>query len=278
MSTAMRPLSATSTCRSTRRSSSVASSWLMRLSSAISTRAPRWRSLSVCSTPRLATTASCGVGALRSCAPADCSLAVNQNTLPRPGSLSTPTAPPISCASSRAIDRPSPVPPKRRVVEPSACSNGLKSRSCASAEMPTPVSRTAKRIVHSRAGLRQHVAAQHDAAARGELDRVAQQVDEHLRQPQRVAAQRLRQVAAVDRQRQALAARAVGDQRRRAREQRVDREVDRREHQLAGVDLGQVEDVVDDVEQVHRRVAHLGEAVGGRRRRARRAASGASGR
>ncbi len=149
MSTAMRPLSATSTFRSTSRSNSVASSWLMRLSSAISTRASRWRSLSVCSTPRLATTASCGLGTACSLAPADCSLAVNQNTLPRPSSLSTPTAPPINCTSSRAIDRPRPVPPKRRVVDPSACSNGLNRRSRASGEMPAPVSRTAKRIVQS---------------------------------------------------------------------------------------------------------------------------------
>ncbi len=108
----------------------------------------------------------------------------------------------------------------------------------------------------------QQVATQGDAAARRELDGIVQQVHQDLRQPQRVAAQRLRQVAAIHRQRQALAARAVGDQRRGAGQQRVDREIHRRQHQLAGIDLRQVEDVVDDVEQVHRRIAHLGEAVG----------------
>ena len=49
-----------------------------------------------------------------------------QKQLPRPGSLSTPTAPSISVASSRQIDRPSPLPPKRRVVDWSACVNGLE--------------------------------------------------------------------------------------------------------------------------------------------------------
>ena len=34
-----------------------------------------------------------------------------QKRLPSPGRLSTPTCPPISRASSRQIDRPSPVPP-----------------------------------------------------------------------------------------------------------------------------------------------------------------------
>ena len=37
--------------------------------------------------------------------------AVNQNVLPLPGSLSTPTSPPISCASFLEIARPRPVPP-----------------------------------------------------------------------------------------------------------------------------------------------------------------------
>ncbi len=37
--------------------------------------------------------------------------AVNQNWLPCPSSLATPIVPPISAASLREIDRPSPVPP-----------------------------------------------------------------------------------------------------------------------------------------------------------------------
>jgi hypothetical protein len=39
-----------------------------------------------------------------------------QKQLPWPGSLITPTSPPISRASSRQIDRPRPVPPLRRLT------------------------------------------------------------------------------------------------------------------------------------------------------------------
>ena len=53
--------------------------------------------------------------------------AVNQNVLPSPGALSTPTSPPIAAARLRVSDRPRPVPPKRRVVVLSPCSNALNS-------------------------------------------------------------------------------------------------------------------------------------------------------
>ena len=52
---------------------------------------------------------------------------VNQNVLPSPGLLSTPISPPISSTSRCEIASPRPVPPYRRVVEPSACVNGSKS-------------------------------------------------------------------------------------------------------------------------------------------------------
>jgi len=48
--------------------------------------------------------------------------------------------PPISVASSRQIDRPRPLPPKRRVVELSACVNGWNSVARSSALTPMPVS------------------------------------------------------------------------------------------------------------------------------------------
>ena len=53
-----------------------------------------------------------------------------------------PTPPPIACASSRTIDSPSPVPPKRRVVELSAWVKGWNSRACCSGETPMPLSVT----------------------------------------------------------------------------------------------------------------------------------------
>jgi hypothetical protein len=46
---------------------------------------------------------------------------VNQKVEPLPYSLLTPTSPAISSASFLEIARPRPVPPKRRVVEISAC-------------------------------------------------------------------------------------------------------------------------------------------------------------
>ena len=52
--------------------------------------------------------------------------------------------PSINCTSERTIDRPSPVPPKRRVVEASAWENGAKISACCSGAMPIPVSRTSK--------------------------------------------------------------------------------------------------------------------------------------
>ena len=48
-------------------------------------------------------------------------LAVNQNVLPLPNSLSTPTSPPIRLANCFDMASPKPVPPNLREVEVSAC-------------------------------------------------------------------------------------------------------------------------------------------------------------
>ena len=65
---------------------------------------------------------------------------------------------------------------------PSACSNSRKMRSCCSGAMPMPVSRTWNDdLVRPDAGL-DHDA---DAAAVGELDRVAGEIEQHLAQPRR---------------------------------------------------------------------------------------------
>ena len=53
-------------------------------------------------------------------------------------------SPPRRRASSREIDRPSPVPPKRRLVLPSAWRKASKITSCCDFGMPMPVSCTAK--------------------------------------------------------------------------------------------------------------------------------------
>ena len=56
--------------------------------------------------------------------------AVNQKVLPSPGSLSTPTCPPISSVSRLEMARPRPVPPYLRVVEASACEKVWNRRAC----------------------------------------------------------------------------------------------------------------------------------------------------
>ena len=57
---------------------------------------------------------------------------VKWNVLPIPGSLSTHTRPPINSTSVDEIVSPRPVPPKRRVVEPSAWRNASKMAWCCS--------------------------------------------------------------------------------------------------------------------------------------------------
>ena len=59
-----------------------------------------------------------------------------RKVLPVPSVLSTPMLPPMSSASRRLIARPSPLPPYLRVVELSACTNGLKMSSATAFGMP----------------------------------------------------------------------------------------------------------------------------------------------
>ena len=133
-STAARPSVACSTQQPQCSSIATAIIMLTGLSSAISARAPRRRAVSFASVLG----GRCGGAVLGSGSSA-------QKLLPWPGVLSTPTVPPISCASSRQIERPRPVPPKRRVVDESPCENGVNKRACVSGGTPGPVSDTASR-------------------------------------------------------------------------------------------------------------------------------------
>ena len=104
-----------------------------------------------------------------------------------PGSLSSQIRPPIIWTSVAEIVRPSPVPPNRRVVEPSAWLKASKIVACLSAGMPMPVSVTAKCSIEPVAGARVFATLDQDVALLGELDGVADEVDEHLPEPHRVA-------------------------------------------------------------------------------------------
>ncbi len=66
-----------------------------------------------------------------------------RNRLPSPGTLESASSPPIRATRRWLMARPRPVPPKRRVVDASACVKALKMRAWCSAAMPMPVSRTA---------------------------------------------------------------------------------------------------------------------------------------
>ena len=68
--------------------------------------------------------------------------------LPRPGSDSAVSSPPMIETSRREIASPSPVPPNRRVVEVSACVNGSNSCASCSGAIPIPVSLTSHAQVH----------------------------------------------------------------------------------------------------------------------------------
>ena len=102
----------------------------------------------------------------------------------------TVISPPIRSVSILAMVRPRPVPPLAAAPRPS---RARRARRCARARrpaMPGPVSSISK-TRH----LARHSDAEHDAAARGELHRVAQQVDEDLAQALLVGAHHRRQAA-----------------------------------------------------------------------------------
>ena len=66
----------------------------------------------------------------------------SSNAEPTPGWPDAEIMPPMAFASAWLMDSPSPVPPKRRVIEPSACSNLRNSLSAVDPSKPIPVSVT----------------------------------------------------------------------------------------------------------------------------------------
>ena len=103
---------------------------------------------------------------------------------------------------------------------------------------------------HPAGGLLQLLGTQAHPAAVGELDRVGQEVEQGLRQARGVTAQALRQVVGIQHQFQAFLACPLGHHRAATRQQRIDRKHGVLQRQLAGLDLGQVEDVADELQQV----------------------------
>ena len=88
------------------------------------------------------------------------------------------------------------------------------------------------------------------AAHLGELDGVREQVEQHLAQPARVSRKVGGHILLHEGEEvQVFAMGRVGNQVHGFLDQGSDIEVDGFEHQLAGVDLGEIEDIVDDREQ-----------------------------
>ena len=109
------PIRPSSRCGRPSRASVSVSSWFTGLSSA--TESPDARPATVCGVRR-------GRGPWPSATPKK---TTNENVLPCPTALSTQIRPPISSHELlRRWSGPSPVPPNRRVVEPSACVEGVE--------------------------------------------------------------------------------------------------------------------------------------------------------
>ena len=113
-----------------------------------------------------------------------------QKRLPMFSLLSNPIEPPIASVRPLAMVVPRPVPPCRRARLLSACSKASNSFARAAAGMPMPVSETVKRSRwRPSAGRCHRLDDQAHLAGRGELDRVAEQVEQHLAQVAGIAAQ-----------------------------------------------------------------------------------------
>ena len=142
------------------------------------------------------------------------------------------------------------MPPKRRVVEESACANGWNSRARCSSLRPMPVSlhrqRDARRAVAERHGAGAHL----HAAALGELQALPSRLNRICRT--RVGSPTSASLEpGCDRgvERKSLGGRLRPERVDRAGDQPGQRECGVLQLQPAGLDLGEVEQVVDDAQQ-----------------------------
>ena len=190
--------------------------------------------------------------------------------LPWPTALDSLISPPSSLAISRLIDRPRPVPPYLRLVVPSACWNASKMTWCLSGENADAgvfdlerdhVGGAIEAGMAARPAVRRRLDRQRDRSLLGELDRVRDQVLEHLLHALLVGDDRADGVRIeVDAEGQALAA---GDLAEGAIDVRL-HVGERHRHGVdvhhARLDLREVENLVDQLEQVRaRRVNRLRE-------------------
>ncbi len=156
--------------------------------------------------------------------------------------------PPISSERRLLIARPRPVPPYLRVVDESACENDWNRRLIASADEADARVAHGERELDLARGDRPRAHRQHDLAVLGELHRVGQQIQHDLAQARHVADDR----AAARRPRTRRPCRGASPSARALTRSSADSTHSRRSNGCAsmsmrpGLDLREVEDVVDD--------------------------------
>ena len=168
----------------------------------------------------------------------------NQNVEPSSTTVSKPNVPPIASMSVLDNVRPSPVPSIPR-VSASSRSNAVKSRSRRSGAMPKPVSETENRTT-SRPGL---AVQGHAALTSVELDRVGQQIQDHLLQSKVVGQHRVVEGVAEADADVSLAGLGTDDVEAFAHEF-VEQNRLGRESDVARFDARDVEDLVDQRQQM----------------------------
>ena len=180
---------------------------------------------------------------------------------PLPGSLSTVMSPPIIWQKRWLIASPSPVPPYLRVVEASACVNAWNSFAICSGVMPMPVSLT-RNVIHSAPSTASRLTVSAMVPLLGELAGVAEQVEQLCRTLVRSA--RMAPRSSAQWTTSVLAFFSTSGWTVVATSWIMLRDVERLQEEvhLAGLDLRQVEDVVDERQQVLARGVDLLE-VGG---------------
>jgi hypothetical protein len=159
------------------------------------------------------------------------------------------------------IDSPRPVPPYSRVVEPLAW---LKARNSLAlllrrhADAGVAHRKAQSALCRAGSAFQQRCTDSSSSPAGREFDRVVDQVDQHLPQPQRIAhrwrGNRRRHVEQVF---ELLVGRALAGHAGHIGQHIVQEEGNLLDFQLAGLDLREVEDVVDDPQQRQRGAVDL---------------------
>ncbi len=188
---------------------------------------------------------------------------MKEKVLPTPGSLSSQIWPPINSTSRRLMVRPSPVPPCLRVVDMSACEKGWNNFAACSRVMPMPVSRTENLSctfspVLSKPGRCRSRISPRSVNLTALLTKLVRIWPRRSGSPSSVSGMAGRHMG---QELQALLVRLLRGERGDRTDDLVEPEIGGLEVELAGLDLREIEDVVDDGEQRGAGVVDLADVV-----------------